>query len=408
MPKLMTPNSSTELEYTLQSSGGCTRSGDRMTALEALIQAWNTKLADELSETSESVRESILQWLLGTNPDRFNEASATECRMLAQALDYRYQILKDRYWAAAPDQAYNRLIKRLSSLFLVRSKVRTWIALSRDRRRTVTDVLQEVIQEMLRSDRYLKEQITWIGECTRRSQLRNILMLATIEEYCLRPIRNQPLLVYRFVNYLRRSQRGGMTHIPTGELVRLVSDEIATDDPDSSMSLLDIEAVSQYESQAQAEEEQVMREQVKQHFSDYLIDALHSKAAQWLELHLQGFTQEAIAQKLEISIKEAYRLREKIRYHAIRIFTLKEQPDLVFGWLKTSLQEHNLGLLPDQWDQFCRSRTPIQRRILQGLKSGMTFEEMAKAYNLKMKQVTGEWAQLYLDAQNLRQDTEES
>ncbi|MEM0982075.1 MAG: HetZ-related protein 2, partial [Cyanobacteria bacterium P01_H01_bin.58] len=374
-----------------------------MTA-DAITQAWITKLAAELSEESEDVRQSLLQWLIGPDPERFNEVPPENLSVLSQALEYRYQILRQRYWRVSPDKAYQHLIKRLSSLFLIRSKVRTWIALSRDRRRTVTDVLQEVIQEMLQSDRYLKQQVAWIGECTRRSQMRNLLMLATIEEYCMRPIRNQPLLVYRFVNYLRRSQRGGMTHIPTGELVRLVSEEIVTDDAESSMSLLDVEAVSRYEESEQVAAEQVLREQVKQRFADYLTETLDATAAKWLELHLQGLTQDAIAQKLKLTIKEAYRLREKIRYHAIRVFTLKEQPDLVFSWLKTSLKEHNLGLLPEEWENFLSTCTPLQRKIVAELKSGHNFEEIAQNSNLKLKQVTAEWAQLYLNAQSLRQE----
>lgn len=374
-----------------------------MTA-DAITQAWITKLAAELSDESEDVRQSLLQWLIGPDPERFNEVPPENLSVLSQALEYRYQILRQRYWQVSPEKAYQHLIKRLSSLFLIRSKVRTWIALSRDRRRTVTDVLQEVIQEMLQSDRYLKQQVAWIGECTRRSQMRNLLMLATIEEYCMRPIRNQPLLVYRFVNYLRRSQRGGMTHIPTGELVRLVSEEIVTDDAESSMSLLDVEAVSRYEESEQVAAEQVLREQVKQRFGDYLTETLDATAARWLEFHLQGLTQDAIAQKLDLTINEAYRLREKIRYHAIRVFTLKEQPDLVFSWLKTSLKDHNLGLLPEKWDKFYDARTPLQQKLIMELKAGHTFEEIAQNSNLKLKQVTTEWAQLYLDAQNLRQE----
>lgn len=403
MPKLTSAHSSTDLGYTLQSARGWKRDTGSMTPLTAIVRAWNTRLAADLSEESEDVRASLLQWLIGMNPERFNEASPPERALFSQALDYRYQILQQRYWAVGPAEAHERLIKRLSSLFLVRSKIRTWISLSRDRRRTVTDVLQEVIQEMLRSDRYLREQIIWIGECTGRKPLRNLLMLATLEEYCLRPIRNQPLLVYRFVNYLRQSQRGGMTHIPTGELIRLVSEEVGSEEADASLSLLDVQAVTQYESQEQANEEQLLREQVKQRFADYLTETLGENAAQWLILHLQGFSQETIAQRLDMTIKEAYRLREKIRYHAIRVFTLKEQPDLVFSWLKTSLKDHNLGLTCDQWQQFCGQCTPIQLKIIEDIKAGRTFEGIAKARNLKMKQVTGEWAQLYLDAQALRQ-----
>lgn len=380
-----------------------------MTAVDELTQEWSTKLASELAEDSESTRQSILTWLLGPNPERFNESEDEHHqKVLTQALEYRYDILRQRYWHVSPDRAYRNLIKRLSSLFLVRSKVRTWIALSRDRRRTVTEVLQEVIQEMLQSDRYLRGQIRWIGECTPRTQLRNLFMLATVEEYCLRPIRNQPLLVYRFVNYLRRSQRGGMTNIPSGEMIRLISEEIGTDEPDSSLSLLDVEAVAQYESQEEAEEAQRMREQVKTSFATYLHDTLDATAVEWLELHLQGFSQDAIAQRLNLSTNEAYRLREKIRYHAIRVFTLKEQPDLVLGWLKTSLKEHNLGLFPEQWEAFQSNCTPMQQRILHNLKAGRSFDEIAQETNLKVKQVMGEWAQIYLNAQDIRQKASSS
>ena len=396
------------LRYTLQSAMGWTRKTGSMTALDDITQEWSTRLAAELSGESDNVRQSVLIWLLGSNPERFNDAEPTKQKVLTQALEYRYQILRQRYWQVGPDRAYKNLIKRLSSLFLVRSKVRTWIALSRDRRRTVTDVLQEVIQEMLQSDRYLKEQVKWIGECSPRPQLRNLLMLATVEEYCLRPIRNQPLLVYRFVNYLRRSQRGGMTNIPAGEMIRLISEEIGTDEPDASMSLLDVEAVSQYEMVIDVEEAQALRDQVKASFADYLQEALDTTAVAWLDLHLQGFSQDVIAQRLNLSTKEAYRLREKIRYHAIRVFTLKEQPDLVLGWLKTSLKEHNLGLIPEQWETFQASCNPLQKKILASLKAGQSFEEIAQATNLKAKQITGEWAQIYLDAQSIRQDTSSS
>lgn len=375
-----------------------------MVASDNITQAWQQRLAEELSGQGDEVCQSVLKWLIGENPQRFDEASDRDRAILTQALEYRYRILRQRYWDIHPDAAYQLLIRRLSSLFLIRNKVRTWIALSRDRRRTVTDVLQEVIQEMLQSDRHLRQQVTWIGQCTRRDRLRNLLMLATLEEYCMRPIRNQPLLVYRFVNYLRRSQRGGMTNIPTGELIRLVSDEIGTDETDTTLSLLDVEAAAQYDLEQQFQEEQLLREQVKQKFSQYLLDTLDDTAVRWLELHLQGHTQDAIAQQLNLSIKEAYRLREKVRYHAIRVFTLKEQPELVLGWLKTSLQEHNLGLLPDQWEKFQQDRPPLQQQIIRQMKAGHSFEEIARRCNLKPKQVAGEWAQIYLAAQALRTD----
>ena len=66
-----------------------------------------------------------------------------------------------------------------------------------------------------------------------------------------------------------------------------------------------------------------------------------------------------------------------------------------------------MGLLPDQWEQFWESCTPLQQRILNALKSGRTVEDIAQESNLKVRQVTGEWAQMYLNAQNLRQGTDD-
>jgi hypothetical protein len=339
---------------------------------------------------------------LGEDLGRFENLPAAQLTVVEQAMDYRFRILQQRYLGTSPERAYGQLIQRLSSLFLIRSRIRTWVALSRDRRRTVVDVLQEVIQELIQSDRYIRQQIQWIGQCTANPRLRNALMLASVEEYCLRPIRNQPLLVYRFVNYLRRSQRGGMTQVPTGDLIRLVSEEITPDDADNPVSLLDSQAVSQYQESQSWEEQQAMRDKVLQQFSAYLEQEVEPAAAQWLRLHLQGQSQEVIAQRLNLTVNQVYRLREKISYHAIRVFGFKHQPELVGAWLGISLVEHNLGLTPEQWQVFLDSLTPIQQKIVEKLKDKQSLESIARELKMRANQVTGEWSKLYLSAQKLR------
>ena len=373
-----------------------------MSLAEAVTQEWRTRLQGDYPKQNQTTRESIIQWLIGEDPERFDALSASQLAIAKQAVEYRYRIFQERYWGQPPERAYQKLLQRLGSLFLIRSKVRTWISLSRDRHRTVVDVLQEVIQEMLQSDGHLRRQVAWIAKCTTDLRLRNILTFASVEEYCLRPIRNQPLLVYRFVNYLRRSQKGGMTQVPSGDLVRLVSEDISSDEEDNSLSLLDFQAVTDYQEQQTWEEQQAMRDQVKQKFSSYLADHLDPTASKWLELYLQGHTQEVIAQRLDLPIRQVYRLREKISYHAIRVFTLKDQPDLIFSWLKTSLREHNLGLTPSQWEGYWESLTPDQKQLLEQLKQGKTIDTISKDLNIKPKQVMGEWAKLYLAAQELR------
>ncbi|MFK8186325.1 MAG: HetZ-related protein 2 [Phormidesmis sp.] len=368
-----------------------------------LLSSWQKQIKADIPGQPADIYVAIAHWLVGS-PERFEPMSEAELKLANKAMDYRYRILISRYWGLSPERGYKRLLTKLGGLFLIRSKIRTWIALSRDRKRAVKDVLQEVIQEMLQSDRHMQQQTQLIRNCTQRGGLRNLLTLATVEEYCLRPIRNQPLLVYRFVNYLRRSQRGGMTQVPSAELIQLISEEIGTDDADGTLSLLDFEALDRYEQQKSFEEQQAARQSVKEQFASYLADKLGDTAVQWLELHLQGCAQESISQQLGLNVREAYRLREKVSYHAIRIFTIKEQPDLVFSWLKTSLKQNNLGLTPSEWDTYYRALAEPQQQMLTAFKSGSTVKEVAKTTGLTEKQVTSKWAELYLKAQDIRSD----
>jgi len=369
---------------------------------DALEQDWRERLLIDYPDQSAATRESIVRWLLGDNLDRFDTLLPNQLAIANQAMDYRYRILRQRYLGVAQERAYRNLTTRLAGLVTLRNKIRTWVSLSRDRQRAVVDVLQEVIQELLNSDRYIQKQISWIAQCTEDTKLRDALLLTSIEEYCLRPIRNQPLLVYRFVNFLRRSQRGGMTHVPEGDMVRLVSEEVTPEDMDAPISLLDNQAIADYQEDQAWEEQQTLRRSVRQEFEAYLTENLGPEAAQWLRLYLQGKSQEAIAKALNKPVKEIYRLREKVNYHAIRVFAVKGKPELVASWLETSLQEHSLGLTPMQWQEYLESLTPEQQKLLEQLKTGKPMEAIAKDLNLKINQVIGEWSKLYLAAQALR------
>ncbi|NEQ20586.1 MAG: HetZ-related protein 2 [Microcoleus sp. SIO2G3] len=375
-----------------------------MTLADELEQDWRDRLAIDYPTLSPVTNQSIVRWLLGDNVERFDTLLPNQLAIAKQAMDYRYRILRQRYLGVEPVRAYRNLTNRLAGLVTLRNKIRTWVSLSRDRQRAVADVLQEVIQELLNSDRYIQKQIAWIAQCTNDTRLRDALLLTTVEEYCLRPIRNQPLLVYRFVNFLRRSQRGGMTHVPEGDMVRLVSEEMTLDDTDSPVSLLDNQATADYQEAQAFEEQQTLRTSVRQEFENYLRETenLGPVAAQWLRLYLQGQSQEAIASALNMPVKQVYRLREKISYHAVRVFSVKAKPELVASWLEISLREHSLGLTPVQWQEYWKTLTPEQQQLIDKLKSGKTLDAIAKDLNLKNNQVMGEWSKLYLAAQALR------
>jgi DNA-binding CsgD family transcriptional regulator len=290
----------------------------------------------------------------------------------------------------------------LGSVVTIRNKIQSWISLSRDRQRTVVDVLQEVLQELLQSDSYIQQQMSQINALTTDKRLRDMLLFASIEEYCLRPVRNQPILMYRFVNYLRRIQRGGLTQLPTSELVKLVSEEIIAENNDNPVSLIDNQAIAQYQEIQYLEEQQANRQLVQEEFAEYLLANIGQLAVDWLQLYLQGKSQEQIAKQLNKPIKEVYRLREKISYHAVRIFAIKRQPELVDNWLSASLKEDNLGLTATEWQQLEEQLTPLAQQVLDLCKAGNSMEEIAQKLQCKTNQVLSEWTKIYLAAQKLR------
>lgn len=369
---------------------------------EKLREYWQNRLADECSQHSEATRASITKWLIGSDKERFENLNVKELKIAKQAMEYRYRILCQRYLGLGRERAYRNLITRLGSLATLRSKIQTWISLSRDRQRKVLDVLQEILQELLQSDKYMVSQMACISEFTQDSRLRNALVFASLEEYCMRPIRNQPLLVYRFVNYLKRTQKGGLTQVPTKDMVRLVSEEVLGEDGENRVSLVDQNAIEDYQEEEKAQEQLLQRQLVKTEFEEYLKENLGEDATKWLQMYLKGFTQDAIAKKLGKPIKEIYRLREKIGYHAVRVFALKDKPELVANWLETSLLEHNLGLTPNQWEKLQEKMSPVQKQILEMSKMGKTTEEIAKSLKRKTHQVMGEWTKVYLAAQAIR------
>ncbi len=372
--------------------------------LAELKEKWQNLLEIECPQLSQKAQENIMGWLIGEDLQRFENITGSQLAIAQQAMDYRYRILKSRYLGVQPEKAYRHLISRLGSIVMLRNKIKTHVALSRDRQRAVADVLQEVIQELLNSDRYIQQQIAWISKCTKDKKLSNALLLTTIEEYCLRPIRNQPLLVYRFVNYLRRSQKGGMTHVPEKEMVRLVSEEIGSEDNDQTMNLLNNEAIVQYQDEQMWEEQQQLRESVKQEFVDYLKEKVGEDAATWLELYLQGKSQDTIGQIMKLPIKQIYRLREKVSYHAINVFAIKAQPDLTANWLQISIQD-NLGLTPQQWEKLLLNLTSTQIQVVEKMKADQSIPAIAVELKLKNHQIMSEWSKIYLAAQSLRSNT---
>jgi len=374
-----------------------------METAQAWIAEWQARLEREHPKLPAPWHAAIAKWLVGDRAGEIEAMDDTRRSIARKSQEFCYSILKQRYLHVGPDAAYRRLIRRLSNLVLLRNKIRTWVALSRDRRRSAVDVVQEIVQEMINSDRYLQGQIAWIAECTDDRRLRNIAIVTSVEEYCLRPIRNQPLLVYRFVNYLRRSQRGGVTQVPSSNNIRFVSAEVSSgSEKDDDVNLIDTQTLDAYESDREFAEIQILRQAVERDFQAYLTDNVSELAAKWLTLYLKGYTQEEISAQLDEPISTIYRLREKVSYHAIRVFALKQAPELVSSWLKISLGEHRLGLTAGEWEEFYGQLDNHQCDVLDRLQAGQTPEAIATEFGLKTNQIVSDWSKLYLLAQKIR------
>lgn len=171
------------------------------------------KLADELKslwithlnrdyplETSDN-RQSIVSWLLRENLINLDSLTINELALIHQKLDRRYKILSHRYLGVESIQSYSRLMTRLSCVVVLCPSVRSWLV-NRDRSCAIFYLLQQTIQNMMAEDSYIQQQILWIARCTTNPQLRNALLFATLEEYCLQPLGERPLLNYRIIKFL--------------------------------------------------------------------------------------------------------------------------------------------------------------------------------------------------------------
>lgn len=288
--------------------------------VEDLVRIWHWQLAFDYANLSVATRESIVCWLFENNTERLSQLTKEQMQLVQKGMAYRYRILKHRYLEQAPEQSYRRLLTRLNSLALLQNKIRMTVALSRDRHRRTIEVLQKFLPDLLQRDCYLQQQMAAIASCTDDLRLRHALLFTTIEEYCLRPVRDRPLIVHRFINYMRRLSPGGITKVPKSGEIRIVVAQLPTEDSDRAFSLLDAQAIEQYNEHQEAIEQQQQRQEVKQQLSEYLEQKLGFLAVKWLNLYLQGQSQRAIAAQLNITTKEVYRLREKVCYHATRLF----------------------------------------------------------------------------------------
>lgn len=169
---------------------------------EGLELIWHSRLLEDYPDLNGEKRQSVIRWLLGENLDCFDELTPRQIAIAQQMMDYRYRILQQRYLEIEPQQIYCNLINRLGLLVMLCPKIRHWVSVDRKRQKVVANLIRETVEQILKCDRSMQQQMAWIKQYTQDAGLRNALLFSSLEEYCSQPIRHQPLLAKRIMDLL--------------------------------------------------------------------------------------------------------------------------------------------------------------------------------------------------------------
>lgn len=150
--------------------------------IEELRSQWQQRLINKCPDRTDRDRESILDWLLGEYPQQ-GATSTQQLAIFNRNIDCRFGILYHRYLERSQTHAYKNLMCCAIDLLAIRALVENQIPFSRDRQRSILDTAEKVVLDMVRRDRYIQRQIQYIARCTDRSQLRDSLLFASLEEY---------------------------------------------------------------------------------------------------------------------------------------------------------------------------------------------------------------------------------
>lgn len=93
-------------------------------------------------------------------------------------------------------------------------------------------------------------------------------------------------------------------------------------------------------------------------------------------------------------------LQQRFKYHLIR-FALLHRWELVHEWLEANL-ERNLGLIPQQWQDFQAQLEPEQLRLLQMKQQSVSDQAIARQLGWTVNQVQKQWFKLLEKAWDIR------
>lgn len=147
-------------------------------------------------------------------------------------------------------------------------------------------------------------------------------------------------------------------------------------------------------------EEETLRSVVITELMDYLEQRQQSDCADYFSLRLQDLSTQEIESILGLTPRQRDYLQQRFKYHLIR-FALLHRWELVHEWLEASLNT-NLGLTPQQWQNYMGQLDDQQRSLLKLKQQGDPDEKIAKILGLSTAQLQKRWFKILEQAWEIR------
>ncbi|MDZ7959316.1 MAG: heterocyst differentiation protein HetZ [Aulosira sp. DedQUE10] len=147
-------------------------------------------------------------------------------------------------------------------------------------------------------------------------------------------------------------------------------------------------------------EEDTLRSVVITELLTYLEQRQQNDCADYFSLRLQDLSAQEIESILGLTPRQRDYLQQRFKYHLIR-FALLHRWELVHEWLEASLPT-NLGLTPQQWQEYTAELDDKQRSLLDMKQQGEADEKIAKTLGLSMAQLQKRWFKILEQAWEIR------
>ncbi len=139
-------------------------------------------------------------------------------------------------------------------------------------------------------------------------------------------------------------------------------------------------------------ESESLRKTVAEELIHYLKENNQQDCADYFILRLEDLPTREIEAILGLTPRQRDYLQQRFKYHLLR-FAFGNRWELVHQWLEADL-ERNLGLMPQQWQDFLDLLNPEQHHLLRLKQQGLSENEIAQALDYKVNQIQKRWMKL--------------